>query len=169
MLHHRDGARFLKDVTIAIQAKEFNLGFIRPENIVFKVPFGKVQAGCHVPFTEEWLPSGHKGLIGGMLQRWLSFWKVLPSPQRNSRALSELPSVTSQTKGLLPRLLSLAGWPDLGKVFQNLPFMMEATVFLGTFNAAEMFLYPSQDLCIDTILSRSSTDNSFDLMSWFLL
>ena len=26
--------------------------------------FGKLQAGCHVPFTEEWLPSGHyhKGL-----------------------------------------------------------------------------------------------------------
>ena len=56
------------------------------------MPFGKLQAGCHVPFTEEWLPSGHyhKGLIGGVLQRWLSFW-------------------------------------------------MEATVSLGTFNAAEMF------------------------------
>jgi hypothetical protein len=31
----------------------------------------------------------HKGLIGGVLQRWLSFWKVLPSSQRNSGALSE--------------------------------------------------------------------------------
>ena len=47
--------------------------------------------------------------------------------------------------------------------------MMEATVFLGTFNAAEIFWYPSQDLCRDTILSRSSTDNSFILMAWFLL
>ena len=28
----------------------------------------------------------HKGLIGGVLQRWLSFWKILPFPQRNSRA-----------------------------------------------------------------------------------
>ena len=46
--------------------------------------------------------------------------------------------------------------------------MMEATVFLGTFNAAEMFLYPSPDLCLDTILSQSSTDNSFNLMAWFL-
>ena len=27
-----------------------------------------------------------------MLQRWLSFWKVLPSPQRKSGALSEWPS-----------------------------------------------------------------------------
>jgi hypothetical protein len=33
----------------------------------------------------------HKGLIGGMLKRWLSIWKVLPSPQRNSTALSEWP------------------------------------------------------------------------------
>ena len=37
-------------------------------------------------------PLYHKGLIGGLLQRWLSFWKVLPSPQRNSGALSEWPS-----------------------------------------------------------------------------
>jgi hypothetical protein len=32
--------------------------------------------------------------------------------------------------------------------------MMETTVFLGTFNAAEMFWYP--DLCLNMILSRSS-------------
>jgi hypothetical protein len=32
-----------------------------------------------------------------------------------------------------------------------------------------MFWYPSPDLCLDTILSRSSTDNSSDLMAWFLL
>jgi hypothetical protein len=34
MLHHRDDARFPSDVTLGIQAKEFNLGFIRPENLV---------------------------------------------------------------------------------------------------------------------------------------
>ena len=45
-----------------------------------------------------------------------------------------------------------------------LHFRMEATVFLGTLNVADMFLYPSPDLYLDTILSRSSTDNSFDLM-----
>ena len=32
-----------------------------------------------------------------------------------------------------------------------------------------MFWYPSQDLCLDTILSLSSTDNSFDLMPCLLL
>jgi hypothetical protein len=30
-------------------------------------------------------------------------------------------------------------------------------------------LYPSLDLWLETILSRSSTDNCFNLMAWFLL
>ena len=51
--------------------------------------------------------------------------------------------VTSLTKALLPRLLSLAGWPALGRVLVVPSFfhlrMKEAAVFLGTFNAAEMF------------------------------
>ena len=96
----------------------------------------------------------HKGLIGRVLQRLLSFWKVLPSPQRNSRALSEWPSDSWSPpwpRPFSPRLLSLA------------------TVFLGTFNAAGMFWYPSTDLCLDTILSRSSRDTSFNLMAWLLL
>ena len=81
--------------------------------------------------------------------------------------------VTSLTKALLPRLLSLAQQPALGRVLVVPNFyhlrMMEATVFLGTFNAADIFCYPSPDLCLDTILSLNSTDNSFDLMAWFLL
>ena len=64
MLHHRDGARFPPDVNLGFQAKEFNLGFIRPENLVSQGQsplgaFGKLQVGCHVPFTEEWLQTGH--------------------------------------------------------------------------------------------------------------
>ena len=78
--------------------------------------------------------------------------------------------VTSLTKALLPQLLSLAGRPDLGRILVVPNFfhlkMMEASVFLGTFNAAEMFWYPSPDLCLDTILSQSSTDNS---VAWFFL
>jgi hypothetical protein len=62
--------------------------------------------------------------------------------------------VTSQTKSLLPRLLSLAGLPALGRDFVLPNFfhlrMVEATVFLGTFNIAENCWYPSP-----------STDNSF--------
>ena len=72
--------------------------------------------------------------------------------------------LTSLTKALLRRLLSLARRPALGRVLvvPNLFHfrMMEATVFLGTFNAAEMFWYPSPDLYLDIILSRSSKDNS---------
>ena len=37
MLHRRDGARFPPDVTLGIQTKEFNLGFIRAENLVSHV------------------------------------------------------------------------------------------------------------------------------------
>jgi hypothetical protein len=81
--------------------------------------------------------------------------------------------VTSLTKALLPWLLSLARRPALGRVLTVPNFfhlrMMEATVFLGTFNDAEFFWYPSQDLCLDTILSQSSTDICFDHMVWFLL
>ena len=51
--------------------------------------------------------------------------------------------VTSLTKALLPLLLSLAGRPALGRVLVVLNFfhlrMMEATVFLGNFNAADIF------------------------------
>lgn len=35
-------------------------------------------------------------------------------------------------------------------------------------NAAEMFLYTSPDLCLDTILSQRSTHNSLDVMAWFV-
>ena len=50
--------------TLGIQAKEFNLSFIRPENLVswcesLLGAFGKLIAGRRVPFTEEWLQSGH--------------------------------------------------------------------------------------------------------------
>jgi hypothetical protein len=47
--------------------------------------------------------------------------------------------------------------------------MMEATVFLGNFNAADIFWYLSPDLCLETILSQSSTNNFFNLVAWFLL
>ena len=37
MLHRRDGARLTPDVMLGIQAKEFNLDFIRPKNLVSHV------------------------------------------------------------------------------------------------------------------------------------
>ena len=76
--------------------------------------------------------------------------------------------VTSLTKALLPRSLSLGGRPALGRVLVVPNFfhlrMMDASVLIGTFKAAEIFLDPSPDLCLETILSRRSTDNSFDFM-----
>ena len=59
--------------------------------------------------------------------------------------------VTSLTKALLPRLLSLARRRN----FFHLR-LMEATVFLGTFSATKMFWYPSPDWRLNTILSLSS-------------
>lgn len=53
------------DMMIDIQAKELKLCFSRPENLVLHglrtllVPLGKLQAGCDVPHTKEWFPSGH--------------------------------------------------------------------------------------------------------------
>lgn len=40
--------------------------------------------------------------------------------------------------------------------------MREAAVLVAPFKAAEMFLYPSPDLCLETNLSQMSTDNSSD-------
>ena len=97
----------------------------------------------------------HKGLIGGVLQRWLSLWKVFTSSQKNSGVTIRF-LVTSLTKAFLPSV-----WPDSHGGWLVVPNffhlrMMEATAFLGTFNTAEILWYPSPDLCLDTILSQSS-------------
>jgi hypothetical protein len=172
MLHRRNSARFPPEITLYIQAIEFNIGS-SDQRILFRIVWESIGAFWQTPsrlscafywgVASVW-PLYHKGLISGVLQRWLSFWKVLPSPQSNSRALSECPSppiaqfgraASSQRFLVVPNFFHLR--------------MMEATVFLGTFNAAEMFWYPSPDLWLDTTLFQSSTDNSFDLMAWILL
>ncbi|XP_067360326.1 SH3 and cysteine-rich domain-containing protein 3-like isoform X2 [Channa argus] len=57
------------------------------------------------------------------------------------------------------------GRPALERVLVDPNFlhlqMMEATVLIGTCNAAEMSPYPSSDLCIDAILSQRFTDNDY--------
>jgi hypothetical protein len=62
--------------------------------------------------------------------------------------------VTSLTKALLYRLLSLARRPALGRVLVVLNLfhlrMMKATVFLGTFNAADIFLCTLPQICAST-------------------
>ena len=129
-----------------------------------------------MPFTEEWLPSGHypKGLIGAEMVVLLEGSAISTEELWSSVRVTIGFFVSSLTKALLPRLLSLAGPPALGRVLvvPNVFHlrMMEATAFLGTFNAADVFWYPSPDLCSpDTMLSMSSTDNFFVLMAWYLL
>ena len=59
---------------------------------------------------------------------------------------------------LLPKSLSLAWRPTLGRVLvvPNLfhLWIMEAIVLIGTLNAADIFLYPSPDLCLDVPVSE---------------
>ena len=87
MLHHNDDARFPPEVTLGIQAKAFNLGFIRPENLAmvgesFRC---KLQPGCHVPFTEEASEVAsvwqlyHKDRVAGKAKH-----TVIPSPLLNA-------------------------------------------------------------------------------------
>ena len=116
-------------------------------------------------------PPFHKGLIemDVLLESFLISTEELWSSVR----LTIRFLVTSLTKALLPRLLSLAGQPALGRVLvvPNCFHLriMEATVSLGIFNGAEICWCPSPDLWLDTILSRISTDNSLNLMALFLL
>ncbi len=79
--------------------------------------------------------------------------------------------VTSLTKALLHQLLSLARRPAKSPgCFKLLPLRVtETTSFCEPSMLQKFFLYPSPDLCLDTILSRRSTDNSLDFMAWFML
>ena len=114
--------------------------------------------------------------LGCVLKVVLSCWKVnlCPSLRFSSRislyfSLFIFPSILT----CLHRLLSLAGRPALGRVLVVPNFLHFKNdgghCVLGTFNAADFFWDPFSDLCLDTILSRSSMDNSFNLTAWFLL
>jgi hypothetical protein len=82
------GVRFPPAVTLGIQVKEFNLaslGLIVSKRAVMCL---LLRSGFVWPFY-------HKGLIGGVLQRWLSFWKVgLPKIRYRHFPLSYLPKMT---------------------------------------------------------------------------
>ena len=104
------------------------------------MPFGKLQVGCYVSFTEEWLPSDHSTVKAGLVECCrdgclsVNFSHLhrgtLELCQSDHRVLGHLPD-----QGLLPRSISLAGRPALGRVFLVPNFfhlrMMEPTVFLG--------------------------------------
>lgn len=58
---------------------------------------------------------------------------------------------------------SALGRVPVGETFFHY-WMMEAALLTATFNAGESFLHSSPDLCLDTILCRTSTDGSLDFM-----
>jgi hypothetical protein len=163
MLHCRDGAWFPPDVTLGIQAKEFNLGFIRPNNLsgaIWQTPSGLscafywgMATGAIKAWFVECCRDGRTFQKDNHLHR-----RSLELCQSDHRVLGHLPDqgpslpITQFGRVASSRVLVVPNFLHLR--------MMETTVFLGTVNAA--------DLCHDTILSLSSTDNSFYLMSWFL-
>jgi hypothetical protein len=161
-------------VILGIQAKEFNLGFIRAEQLIshgLRGAFCQTPSGLSCAFywgvASVW-PIYHKGLIGGVLQICLSFWKVVPSTERTYAALSEWPSGSWSPPWPRPFSPDCPVWPERPALERVLVFptffhlrMMEVTVFLGSFKAAEMFWYPSPDLCLDKMLSQISADHSW--------
>ena len=56
-----------------------------------------------------------------------------------------------------------SSFPQSWLVSQSLPLKNPHSMMLPC------FWFPSLDLCLDTILSRSSSDSSFGLMTWSLL
>ena len=60
----------------------------------------RLSCAFHWGVASVW-PLYHKGLISGVLQRWLSFWKVLSSPQSTEELWSYVSSILSGiAKGL---------------------------------------------------------------------
>ena len=138
-LNRHPSLRFPPDVTLGIQAKEFNLAFVRSENLVFhgQSPLGASwQTGCHVPFTEEWLPSGHSTIKDWLAECCRDVWV--------SGRFSHLHRGTDQ--GPSPAIAQFGRAGVLGRVLVVPNFfhfrMREATVFLGDLQCCRHFLGP---------------------------
>jgi hypothetical protein len=123
--------------------------------------------GAFWPFTEEWLPSGQSTIKADLLEccRDGCPFGSFSHLHKGTLELCQWQSGSWSPPWPRPFSPDCSGWP--GNFFHL--WMMEDTVILGSFNAADIFWYPSPDLCLDLILSGSSTDNFFDLIAWFLL
>ena len=84
--------------------------------------FGKFQADCHVPFAEEWLPSGHATIKAWLGECWRDGCPSGKFSHFHRVTIGFL--VTSLTKALLPWLLSLAGRPALGRGGSSILFVV---------------------------------------------
>jgi hypothetical protein len=111
-------------------------------------------------------PLYHKGLIVGVLQRWLSFWKVLPSPQRNP----ELCQSHHRVLGHLPDQSLSPPIPPFGRTARSRKSLGGSNFFhlridgghcvLGDMQCCRHFLVPSTQSCLGALRTIAST-------SWF--
>lgn len=113
---------------------------------------------------EDWVwPHHHKAQISGVLHWHLSFCRFLLYPH----IIIELNYSDHQVLG---HHTNQSISPSIARFGQEASSRKSPGCFkllALTFNAAEIILYPTPDLCLDTILSWRSTDNS--CMAWFVL
>lgn len=147
MLHCRDdigqamsGPWFPQGMMLGIQAKETNHCFIRQESFV-----SHGLKVLHVSLLQT--PGGLYRLLPG--HSTIPAWLVKCC--RNGCPSERFTSVFSRAGGY------------------KLLHFMEVAVLTGTFNAANISVCPSPDLCLNTILSWMPTDNLLDIMVWFVL
>ena len=130
MLHRWDGsgqvssAWFPQHMTLRIEAKQFHLGFIRPEHLVShsSSPLrSKLQTGFPVSFAEERRPSGHSPIKPRLMEccSYVVLLEVPPISTPNGWGSARVTIgflVTSLAQAHLPRLFSLARQPALAIV-----------------------------------------------------
>jgi hypothetical protein len=97
-------------------------------------------------------PLYHRGLIDEVLQRWFAFWKVLPSPQRNSRALSEWPSGLGHLPDQGPSPL-IVQFGRAASSRKSLWELCSQTVFSQTVFSQTVFSDCVHRLCSQTVFS----------------
>ena len=148
MLHRRDGTRFPPDVMLGIQAKEFNHGFIRPENLVshglrvFRCLLANSKRAvmclllrscfrlATLPYRPDWGSSAEMVVLleGSPISTeelcWSDHWVV-------GHLADQVPSPPVAQFGQAASSRNSVG----GSKLLNLR-IMESTVFLGAFTAA---------------------------------
>ena len=130
---------------------------------VFHMPFYVLQACCHVPSSQEWLLSGHSPIKPRLVKCCgdVAFWQVLPSQPRSSVVLSEW-SLCSWSPPWSGPSCPVAQFGRMASSRKSLgrsiffPFPSDgADCALGNFQQSTIVSYPSPDLSLLTILSRS--------------
>lgn len=148
-----------------VDTKEFNLCLIRPWSVMVWESFGWafwLSGGLPPTFYKDIAsicPCYHTGLIGGLLQRWLSFWKVPCSPRTT---LTEWPRGYWSPPWLRPFSHDpcLESWPaPKSHGGSDLLPLTEAAELIGTFIAAEMFC---------TLLLICASQQSLQINAWFV-